>query len=183
MKANPFLNTTIRRCIILQILYIFSFSAAVNAEFSTAPQTSIKGISASYQIIDPSPLGPGTPPTFAKVFSPDFIGPGSVSTLQFSITSIDDAADNITFTDVLPAGMVIATPANAISTCDGEITASSGGNSISFTGGRVAALATCTISVNVASSTLGTATNNTGDLTSSLGNSGIATDDLIVSAA
>ena len=54
------------------------------------------------------------PPTFAKSFNPATIGPGSVSTLTFTVTNADSVpAEQLAFTDVLPAGVVIAAPANA----------------------------------------------------------------------
>ena len=58
-------------------------------------------------------------PDFSKQFSPDTIGPGGVSTLTFTIDNSDEvtAATLIAFTDVLPAAIAIATPANIVSTC------------------------------------------------------------------
>ena len=121
-------------------------------------------------------------PTFDKSFSPATIGPGSVSTLQFNITNISSAGiRGLAFTDTLPAGMTIASPANATSTCNGgTLSAPDGGTSISYSGGGVGAASTCSITVNVTSSTPGTHTNTSGDLTSDAGNSGNATADLTV---
>jgi hypothetical protein len=133
-------------------------------------------------------------PDFSKQFSPDTIGPGGVSTLTFTIDNSDEvtAATLIAFSDVLPVAITIATPANVVSTCpDGGgrgdpppvITAPNGGGTISLIGGSLGAGASCTISVDVTSSTVGTHTNTTGDLTSSVGNSGTASDDLTVTGA
>jgi hypothetical protein len=59
----------------------------------------------------------------------------------------------------------------------------SGFTDISYTGGTVPAGAVCTVSVDVGSVTAGTHVNATGSLTSSLGDSGTATDTLTVPSA
>jgi len=127
------------------------------------------------------------PPEFAKVFSPDVIGPGSTTTLTFTIdnTANADPAEDVAFADVLPAEIVIAEPASASSTCGGVLSAPDGGGTISLSGARLGGGTSCTIDVNVTSSDPGVLpyTNTSGDLTSSLGNSGTATDDLSVDDA
>jgi hypothetical protein len=123
------------------------------------------------------------PPTFSKAFTPDTIGPGSVSTLRFDIANVVavNPVTDLAFTDTLPTGVTIATPANAATTCpDATLTALAGGSTISLSGGRLIPSASCTVLVDVTSSTATTHTNVSGDLTSSAGNSGPATDDLIV---
>ncbi len=122
------------------------------------------------------------PPSFSKSFSPATIGPGSVSTLTFSITNGSASpVMNLDFTDVLPAGVTIATPANAMNTClGGTLSAPDGGGTISYSGGSLGGGKTCTITVDVTSSTAGTHTNTSGDLISSAGNSGTASADLTV---
>ncbi len=119
-------------------------------------------------------------PSFSKVFTPDTLASGSVSTLIFTITNGSGVpVTNLAFTDNLPAAVSVATPAAVTSTCpDAVVTA--GGGSIMMTDGEVAAFASCTVSVDVTSSTVGTHTNTSGDLTSSAGNSGTSTDDLTV---
>ncbi len=121
-------------------------------------------------------------PTFQKAFQPATIGPGSVSTLAFTIANPDQVnpVSDLAFTDNLPAGVTIATPAGAASTCGGTLTAPGGGGTITFSDGQLAAGASCTIQVNVTSAAAGTHTNVSGDLTSSAGNSGAATADLVV---
>lgn len=120
-------------------------------------------------------------PSFSKTFSPNTIGPGSTSTLIFTITNGSGSPiTSLTFTDNLPAGVLIATPAVASTDCGGVLTAPNGGSVISFSGGSITANSSCAISVNVVSNTLGTHTNISGDLTSSAGNSGTASDELMV---
>ncbi len=101
-------------------------------------------------------------PTFSKSFDPGTIGPGSTSTLQFVI-STDFPVRSVAFTDVLPAGMTIADPANPTSTCFGTISAPAGAGTISFSDADVAS--SCVITVDVTSSTPGTHTNTTSNLT------------------
>ena len=125
-------------------------------------------------------------PTFNKIFTPNTIGPGSVSTLTFTINNSGTATPvtELSFVDVLPAGVTLTTPANASTTCDvvpaSSLSAPGGGSTISITDYTVGASAFCTVTVDVTSSTVGTHTNTTGDLTSDLGNSGTASDDLTV---
>ncbi|MGR9071792.1 MAG: DUF7933 domain-containing protein [Gammaproteobacteria bacterium] len=127
-----------------------------------------------------------TQPSFTKQFLPDTIGPGSVSTLRFVIDNSGglDPATDLAFTDNLPAGLSIATPAAAATTCggDGIVSAPDGGSAISFSGGTVGAGGSCTVQVNVTGGTPGTHTNVSGDLTSSAGSSGTATDDLTINS-
>lgn len=124
-------------------------------------------------------------PEFSKVFAPNEIGPGSVTTITFTIINNDESpVTDLAFTDVLPMHITIAAPTNASSTCDkGILDAPSDGNTINFSGGELGGQSSCVISVNVTSPELGTHTNTTGDLTSSAGNSGTATDDLEVSTS
>ncbi len=125
-------------------------------------------------------------PTFNKVFTPNTIGPGSVSTLTFTIdnSGTGTPATELSFIDTLPAGVTLTTPANVSTSCDvvpsSSLSAPDGGSTISITDYTVGASSFCTITVDVTSSTVGTHTNTTGDLTSDLGNSGTATDDLTV---
>ena len=125
-------------------------------------------------------------PTFTKTFVPDITGLDLPSALTFTIDNSANAAaaPAIDFTDNLPNGLVISTPANTTNTCTGgTLTATDGTSSINYTGGSVAANGTCTITVDVQSDTSGIYSNTTGDLTSSFGNSGTASDDLNVSGA
>ena len=117
------------------------------------------------------------PPAFGKEFQPAVTGPGVPSTLVFTIdnTASSLAASDLDFTDTLPAGLVVATPPDASTTCtDGTLTASAGSDTIAYTGGTVAATSTCTVQVDVVAATTGSFSNTTGPLTSSSGTSGTA---------
>ena len=125
-------------------------------------------------------------PLFSKQFSPDVITAAGKTTLIFTIDNTANilAATSLDFTDNLPAGVVIASPANASVVCTGgTLTAAAGSSTISYTGGTISAGASCTIQVDVTSASFGTYINTTGDLTSSLGNSGTAIDTLTVNRA
>jgi len=121
--------------------------------------------------------------SFEKSFNPATIGPGSTTTLRFDIENFSPSpVSGLAFTDNLPAGVTIADPASALSDCRGTLSAPDGGATISLAGGSMAGSQTCSIFVNVTSSTVATHTNTSGDLTSSFGNSGPAIADLVVTA-
>ena len=76
---------------------------------------------------------------------------------------------------------MIATPPGTANTCGGTATAVAGSSTIELADGSLAAGATCTLDVTVTSIAVGMHLNVTGDLISSSGNSGTATDTLTVS--
>ncbi|MEM9822240.1 MAG: hypothetical protein AAF985_14250, partial [Bacteroidota bacterium] len=121
-------------------------------------------------------------PSFSKSFSPNNIALGSVSVLTFTIVNnAGTPLSDIDFTDNLPAGMIVATPANVTSNCfSGTVSAIEGGSVISLTDGQITGNGTCTITVNVQGNAVGTLSNTTGELTSSLGNGGMASANLTV---
>lgn len=120
--------------------------------------------------------------TFTKVFTPDTIGPGAVSMLTFTITNESGMpVTDLAFSDTLPAGVTLADPAIASTDCTNPIlSAPAGGGTVTLSDGEVGGASSCTVTVQVTSSTAGTHMNVPGDLTSSVGNSGTAADDLTV---
>jgi uncharacterized repeat protein (TIGR01451 family) len=123
------------------------------------------------------------PPAFSKAFVPGTVNLGGTSTLTFLIDSTGSLvpATGLDFTDNLPAGVVVAAPPNGSTSCTGgTLTAVAGSSFVSYTGGTVPADSLCTVQVDVASAVPGTHVNVSGDLTSSLGNSGTATATLTV---
>ena len=124
------------------------------------------------------------PPGFSKVFSPTAVTVGGVSTLTFTLdngASVLDAT-GLAFSDNLPAGVEVASTPDASSTCGGTVTANPGTGVVSLSGGAVMAGGSCTVRVDVVGTAEGSFVNTTGDLTSSLGSSGTATDTLDVVA-
>ncbi len=109
-------------------------------------------------------------PGFAKTFSPATVAPGGVSTLTFRIDNAANAIDvgSLAFTDAFPDGLSVAATPNGSTTCGGTFAPATSATSLAFTGGRVAAGQTCTISVDVLASRAGALTSTSGDLTSDL---------------
>ncbi len=106
-------------------------------------------------------------PTFTKAFGASTISQGGTTSLAFTImnTSGTFPLSGVSFTDALPAGLVVATPNNQTGTCGGgTITAAAGSGSISLSGAMLAAGATCTFSADVTATSSGMK-NNTVDLT------------------
>ncbi len=122
-----------------------------------------------------------TPLSFTESFAPSTIGPGSVGTLQFAIVNnTASTVSELAFADDLPAGMSIASPANATSTCLGTLSAPASGGAIALADGGLGIGDSCSITVDVTSSTPGTHTNVTGELTSDAGSGGTASAELTV---
>ncbi len=124
-----------------------------------------------------------SPAVFGKQFTPNTALINEVVTLSFSIDNSANSlpANALDFTDNFPAGMTIASPNNASTTCTGgTLTTVAGSGTLSYTGGSIAAASSCVISVDVSSTTMGLNTNISGDLTSSSGNSGSATASLTI---
>ena len=110
------------------------------------------------------------PPGFAKTFLPATVDPGGISTLTYRI---DNAANvfevgSLAFTDDFPDGLAVAGTPNASTTCGGTFAPAEAETSLAFSGGRVAAGGTCTVSVDVLASRAGALTGTSGDLTSDL---------------
>ena len=128
-------------------------------------------------------LSSSVAPTFTQAFSPATVKIGETSTLTFTI---DNAASRIrttelAFTNDLPAGLSIASPANAATTCTGgTLTAVEAATTISYTGGLVDTAAQCTVSVDVVPDSTGDFNNTSGDLSYTLGDSGNSSATLTV---
>ena len=123
--------------------------------------------------------------TFTQSFDPPIVAPESSSAAIFQISNPSAiGATDLAFTNVLPAGLTLATGANAFSNCtDLDISAPDGGSTISVSGGRLGGGSDCLVRVDVvpAAGVFSTYTNISGSLTSSLGNSGASMADLQVS--
>jgi uncharacterized repeat protein (TIGR01451 family) len=123
--------------------------------------------------IDPDGAGPAgpiavsavntplTPPVGGKTFLPTTISAGSISLLTININNANgQSLTNLATSDTLPAGLVIANPANVTTTCPGgTAVATAGGITLGLSGGSVPATGSCTVSANVTSQTRGTYTN------------------------
>src|SRR5215475_10203551 len=97
----------------------------------------------------------GNFPTIAKSYGTSSISVGDSTTLTFVVAASVNGNTGINFTDTLPGGLVIATP-NRLSVTGGDpscaasnVTANSGGGSISLANVSLASSQTCTVVVDV----------------------------------
>ncbi|MEZ4833343.1 MAG: hypothetical protein R2873_15400 [Caldilineaceae bacterium] len=131
-----------------------------------------------------APLRQSNQISFGQSFSPNSIAVGAVSTVVFTISNNgSQPASDLAFTDNLPAGVTVAAAAGASTTCDGAtLSAVAGASTVTLSGARLGSGQSCTVSVNVTASNAGSFVNTTGDLTSSLGNSGTSSATLTADA-
>jgi uncharacterized repeat protein (TIGR01451 family) len=112
-------------------------------------------------------------PQLDKSFSPSVLNVGEASLLTFTITNTSELAakEGWSFKDTLPAGLVVASPAAASSTCASPttVTATAGGGTIAVKGSLAAEMNYCTVNVNVTSATAGTYTNATTNISEEVG--------------
>ncbi|MBQ3358350.1 MAG: DUF11 domain-containing protein [Microbacterium sp.] len=107
-------------------------------------------------------------PQLDKSFSPATRFVGQTSTLTLTVTNTSELAakSGWGFVDELPAGLTIAPFPNLGGTCVATRSAPQGGTSITVTNGSLAAgQASCTITVDVTSSTVGSYTNGPDNVT------------------
>jgi uncharacterized repeat protein (TIGR01451 family) len=122
------------------------------------------------------------PPSAAKAFSPSVIPVGGASRLTITLTNANSsAATGVAFTDSYPASLANAASPGVVNSCGGTVTATAGSGSLALSGGTIPANSSCSVSVNITGSTVGTHTNHTGPVASGNMGSGVdATADLIV---
>lgn len=174
-----------------------SLAAGASCDFNVTLQVPVSAIAGSYTNTTGALLSGGLTvaapasatlqvapaPGFSKSFAPSTILIGNTSTLTFNIDNSQSpfTAAALSFSDALPTGLSVATPANASTTCTGgTLVAVAGSGTLSYSGGSVAASSSCTVVVDVTSSTEGSYTNVSGALSSSLGTSTTASADLEV---
>ena len=109
------------------------------------------------------PLASGfVPPTVSKSFSPALITAGGTSTLTIimSNSSSDTNNTNASLIDILPLGMVIATPPNASMACGFTLISQAGDDDVTLSGGTIpfgtgTTSGTCTMTVDVTATASG----------------------------
>jgi len=128
----------------------------------------------------------------SKVFTPNPISAGSTSVLTItiqntSIVPLSGMGLSDAIPGTLPAGLVIANPANMTNTCGGTVTAAPGSQIIQLVGGSLAGNLSCAIAVSVTSTVPGSYINTipAGALTNAEGatNNLPAIDTLVVTAS
>jgi uncharacterized repeat protein (TIGR01451 family) len=112
-------------------------------------------------------------PQLDKSFSPTVLKIGETSELTFTITNTSElgAKNGWAFTDTLPSGLVVSSPARASTTCTAPttVTATAGGSSIAVSGNLAAEMDYCTVTVDVTSFEADTYVNGPDDITTHTG--------------
>lgn len=110
---------------------------------------------------------------------PNTILVGGLSTLTFTIESASNATE-LGFNVNLPAGLEVATVINITQDCGGSLTTVAGGNAVAYSGGVLAAGATCAVSLDITATLSGEFTLETSVLNSSVGTGSGAQNSLLV---
>ena len=125
-----------------------------------------------------------TAPTITKAFGLAGIPVTTSTTMSFTIHNPNPAPlTGITFSDALPAGLVVATPNGLNGSCGGTVTAVAGSSSVSLAGGTLAASANCTITVSVTANTTGTFNNTTGTISATESGAGLTSNTATLTAS
>src|SRR5258708_10813581 len=95
-----------------------------------------------------------------KAFAPPVVAIGASSTITFSITNANVVPINGSFTDTLPANLVVAATPNIVNNCGGSVTAAAAATSIVYSNPSTQPVGTCTIKVDVSSAVDNKYTNN-----------------------
>ncbi len=98
------------------------------------------------------------PPSITKVFGAASVLLNGTTSLSFTLNNPNatDALSSVGFVDVLPSGMVVATPNGLIGSCGGgTITATASGSSVQLSDAILAGGTSCNFSVNVTALTAG----------------------------
>jgi hypothetical protein len=121
-----------------------------------------------------------TVPVFSTSFIPNIVNREAVTSLQLRInnTSESIAVTNLTFNDVLPAGLLVNDPSAVVLTTCGSGVLSVGPNldTIALSNGEVLGGGVCTLDIPVVASVAGVITYSAGDLISASGVSPVAED-------
>ncbi len=114
-----------------------------------------------------------SPPTIVKSFSAATVSLNGSVTLTFTLTNPNPATDltGVSFSDDMPAGLLIANPDSLGGTCDTSLVTLLPTN-ISLTGAVLLANTSCTLSIDVLATAAGDQVNTTGAVTSVEGGTG-----------
>ena len=124
-------------------------------------------------------------PGFARVFSPDTIAQGGETQIVFTVDNTANliAMTGMAFDDSLPAGVSVADTPGTDNSCGGTFSPVAGATTLTFTGGALAAGATCELRVTVRAIAAGTLSGPDVNLTSSLATATAASATLDITPA
>ena len=124
-------------------------------------------------------------PGFARVFSPDTIAQGGETQIVFTVDNSANAIGmtGMAFDDSLPAGVSVADTPGTDNSCGGTFSPVAGATTLTFTGGALAAGATCELRVSVRAIAAGTLSGPEVNLTSSLATATAASATLDITPA
>ncbi|HWZ43988.1 MAG TPA: hypothetical protein VNW97_10950, partial [Candidatus Saccharimonadales bacterium] len=113
----------------------------------------------------PAPVA--VPPTVSKAFGDALIAVGGSTSLTFNFANPNSSTTltDLSLNDPLPAGLVVANPNGFASTCDGVFSTVSGSSTIAMTSASLGPNASCSLSVNVTSTSGGSKVNTTNPVT------------------
>jgi hypothetical protein len=113
------------------------------------------------------------PPSISAAFGTTLLGLDGSTPLTFTITNPNPAfaLSGVTFTNSLPAGLVIAGQP-AANSCAGTLTAVTGTDSLGLSGGQLPPGATCSVSATIVATATGTLTDTTTQVLSTEGGIG-----------
>ncbi len=121
------------------------------------------GTAAATLIVIPTVPPVVVPPTVGKAFVPSTITAGGVSALTITVSNPNNKTATLSapLVDTLPIGMTVATGGQATS-CGFKLTATTGGTSVTMSGGSIPANSSCTFTANVTVAIAGTYINTMG---------------------
>ena len=138
---------------------------------NTGNAGTVTGVSGNIIVLMPAP-------TVTKTFTANQVTVNTPSNLAITIVNNgSNALTGVSFTDLFPTTpgslVVAATPNHLNNSCGGTLTTAGGASvtpgvsSLFLTGGTIAANSSCTVQVDVVTSTVGSYTNSSGQVTSS----------------
>ena len=110
-----------------------------------------------------------TAPALSQAFGAGSINIGQSTSLTYTLINPNAGlvVTGVSFTNNLPAGLVVATPNGLTATCaGGAVTATAGSGTATVSGETLAANSSCTIAINVTATTSGVKINTTSTVTS-----------------
>ena len=159
-------------------------TSTVAGSYSNDTESVISSLGASAAAEATLTVTPAGAPGFARVFSPDTIEQGGETQVVFTIDNGANAIamTGMAFDDSLPSGVSVADTPGAVNGCGGTFSPVAGATTLGFSGGVLAAGATCEIRVRVRAIEAGTLIGPQVALTSSIATATAAEATLTVTA-